>query len=251
MRTAIIPQPVLSVLSRCTTADSKLFLPPGQLDRKMYVDVNKVLEAAGGKWTRGAKAHVFAEPAAEILDNLILTGAYEKSARDAFDYFPTPTAIVEILLRKADLTAGMRVLEPSAGRGAIARPCRALGCLVECCEIAGENARALTDEGFAVVAKDFIEFEPSPGALYDRVLMNPPFSRRRDVKHVTQALRFLKPGGRLVAIMSAGVTFREDRLGVEFRSLLEERRGTLDRLPEGSFKESGTMVNACIVTMEG
>ena len=29
------------------------------LDRKLYVEVNSALAAIGGKWVRGAKAHVF------------------------------------------------------------------------------------------------------------------------------------------------------------------------------------------------
>ena len=40
-----------------------------QLDRKLYVRTNEVLEAAGGKWSRRAKIHEFAsnvDPSARI-----------------------------------------------------------------------------------------------------------------------------------------------------------------------------------------
>ena len=41
--------------------------------------------------------------------------------------------------------------------------------------------------------------------------MNPPFDRLQDVRHVTHAFSLLAPGGRLVAVMAEGVTYREDR----------------------------------------
>jgi 16S rRNA G1207 methylase RsmC len=36
--------------------------------------------------------------------------------------------------------------------------------------------------------------------------MNPPFARQADIHHVNHALKFLKPDGLLVSVMSAGVT---------------------------------------------
>jgi hypothetical protein len=50
-----IEQAVIAVLARCETNDNTLYLPFGQLDRKLYVAVNKALEAIGGKWNRSAK----------------------------------------------------------------------------------------------------------------------------------------------------------------------------------------------------
>jgi 16S rRNA G1207 methylase RsmC len=87
--------------------------------------------------------------------------------------------------------------------------------------------------------------------LFDRIVMNPPFADQQDIRHVRHALGFLKPGGRLVAIMSAGVTFREDRLAREFRALVEDRGGTIEELPADAFKASGTGVLAVLVTIDG
>jgi hypothetical protein len=64
-------------------------------------------------------------------------------------------------------------------------------------------------------------------------------------------LRFLKPDGRLVAIMSAGVSFRQDKRTTAFRKLVEERGGMIEPLPEDSFKESGTSVNTVLVVVDG
>src|SRR4030042_4964611 len=101
--------------------------------------------------------------------------------------------------------------------------------------------------GLKIIQADFLSVEPKP--LYDRVVMNPPFEMQQDIDHVMHAWKFLKPGGRLVSIMSSGVLFRENKKTSEFRNHIDEF-GNMERLPEGSFKESGTMVNTCIVVLD-
>jgi 16S rRNA G1207 methylase RsmC len=110
------------------------------------------------------------------------------------------------------------------------------------------NAKYLREEGYQVEEADFMTVPQRQD--FDRVLMNPPFSKGQDVKHVTHALGFLKPGGRLVAIMGAGVTFRQDKRTTDFRELVQSMGGTIEPLPEGSFKSSGTMVNTVIVVID-
>jgi 16S rRNA A1518/A1519 N6-dimethyltransferase RsmA/KsgA/DIM1 with predicted DNA glycosylase/AP lyase activity len=140
----------------------------------------------------------------------------------------------------ADVQPGMSVLEPSAGEGALARPIQARSALVWCIEIDDKRAAKLP----AAFVGDFLQVEPHQA--YDRVVMNPPFAKRADIHHVTHARKFLKPDGKLVAIMSAGVAFREDALAREFREQCE----TIEPLPDGAFKESGTGVRTVVVTMK-
>ena len=89
----------------------------------------------------------------------------------------------------------------------------------------------------------------SPDAIYDRVVMNPPFAKQADIKHILHALKFLKSDGLLVSVMAAGVLFRDNRLTTDFRDLINERGGNIEELPDGAFKESGTMVRTVIVTI--
>lgn len=246
-----IEKDVLAVLSAAAVSGNALTLT-GQLDRKLYERTNKVLEAAGGKWQRKAKAHVFETDATDRIDQIILTGEVEVP-KDEFNFFPSPPAVVERLLALADIRPGMTVLEPSAGTGAIAWPCAATGALVDCYEIQQGNAFALAmgaphPLGRTAVA-DFLTVVPE--RAYDRVVMNPPFLRQADIKHVLHALRFLKPDGRLVAVMSAGVTFRSDFRASTFRSMVEACGGRIEALPEGSFKASGTSVNTVLVVIPG
>ena len=244
-----VPTDVLTVLDRAETEGPALRLV-GQLDRKLYTDTNKVLEAAGGKWNRAKKAHLFDGDAADAIESVILTGEVV-SKKQEFGYFPTPVAIVDQLIDLARIKPGMTVLEPSAGRGAIAGPIAALGAHVDCIEIQRDNALAISDAniGRDLAVADFLTVEPH--AEYDRVVMNPPFARQADIAHVQHALAFLKPGGRLVAVMSNGVTFRGNKTTTAFRELFLDNGGYFLDLPDDAFKESGTGVRTVIAVWAG
>jgi predicted RNA methylase len=238
---------VLTILDRSTISGNALHLPNVRLDRKLYETVNKVLVAAGGKWNRKAQAHLFDGDAAAAIEPVILTGQVV-DARQEYGYFPTPPPIVEQMILHAGVWTGAEVLEPSAGRGAIAGPLAARGAIVDCIELLPKNADVITGGGYAreVTVGDFLTVDPS--AAYDLVLMNPPFARQADITHVRHALRFLRPDdGLLVAIMSAGVQFREN--AQSFRDLVHDRRGDIEALPDDSFKESGTGVRTVLVTI--
>ena len=94
---------------------------------------------------------------------------------------------------------------------------------------------------------DFLNIQPD--ASYDRIVMNPPFAEQDDIRHVMHAFGFLRRNGRLVAIMSAGILFRANKLTTAFRDFVADRGGAIEPLPEGSFRSSGTAVNTCVVTI--
>ncbi|UNY40533.1 methyltransferase [Pararheinheimera phage vB_PsoM_KLER1-1] len=238
-----VSQDVLQVLSAADISGNALKLT-GALDRNLYAKTNKVLEAAGGKWNTKAKAHIFAGDAQDRIEQVILTGSIE-ILKDDFEYFPTPPAVVSFLMELADVKIGMLCLEPSAGRAAIADAVKENGGEVRTVELNAANAEYLRSSGYTVTQADFLTVEPVQE--YDRVVMNPPFSKQQDIKHVLHALKFLKPGGLLVAVMASSVSFRENKLTTDFRSLVAANGGSIDSLPEGSFKASGTMVNAVVV----
>lgn len=78
---------------------------------------------------------------------------------------------------------------------------------------------------------------------YDRIIMNPPFSNRRDAEHVKHAYSLLRPGGRIVAIMGEGVFFGQDKKAQAFRDWLEEVGGTSEKLEDGTFLDPSLPVN--------
>ncbi len=170
-----------------------------------------------------------------------------------FGFFPTPKPVAERVLEAAQLyrsenDAPYRCLEPSAGTGILACGMAEPGHVVDVIELQPELVQELELYNFNnVLCADFLKVQPSP--VYDRIVMNPPFDRGRDIDHVRHAWDFLKPGGVLVAIMSAGTEFRGDKKSVAFRKLVERVRGQSQDLPPGSFADSGTFVNALYVKL--
>jgi len=255
MRTSQLSEEVLAILSSAKVEGNVVKLTCGNLSvskegRKLYLEVNKALEAIGGKWNRKAQGHVFASDPEETLDNAILTGEVTPPSKNG--YFPTPKAIVMKLCDLADIQPGQTVLEPSAGQGAISTELYHRGAKVFACELLEANRKVLLGDGMPSISlfsePDFMKLETSQ--TFDRVCMNPPFEKRQDVIHVRKAFDMLVPGGKLASVMSAGVKFRDDRIGREFRDFVQSQNGRIIDLPEGSFKESGTGVNTVIVVMD-
>ncbi len=238
-----IDEATLAILSRVTIEGNAIFLTCGQLDKKQYQSVNEVIENIGGKWDRKTKSHLFTDDPTDNLEQVLLTGEITQPKK--YGYFPTPPGLAQKIIDLAGIETDHLVLEPSAGQGHIAGwvPKSAV---VHCIELLTVNAEELEKKGLKVIAYDFMLTQPEP--VYDRIVMNPPFERQQDIDHVQHAWKFLKQKGRLVSIMSAGVLFRENKKTTEFRAMVEDY-GTIERLPEGSFKESGTQVNTCLVVM--
>jgi hypothetical protein len=178
----------------------------------------------------------------------------EKVMRDLYpgqfppDYFPTPRDVVDIMLDYADAEDGMTFGEFSAGSGHIVAVIRELfpQSQIEIVEISGLLCKALEAQGFGVLQADFLEMSPQQmvtgdGFGLDRIVINPPFGCDgvgTDIKHVRHAFNFLKPGGRLVSLMSDGVFYRGDNAAQEFRAWLESMDGADFELPEGAFLNS-------------
>lgn len=192
------------------------------------------------------QAHLFEGDASEIMDAIILTGKVT-CKKSELGYFPTPKNIVRRLIELADVMPHMSILEPSAGQGAIAQELAKIAADVCCYEIDGGNVVVLLKKEITSATRDFLSVEPSP--TFDRVVMNPPFTKQMDILHVLHAYKFLKPGGRLVSVMASGVEFRSNKLTTDFRQFIISHNGGIEALPEGSFLESGTGVNTVIVTI--
>ena len=245
-----IDHDVMNVLAAARLDGDALTLT-GQLDRTLYGRTNAVIEAAGGKWSRRDKAHIFAGEAAMALEQVFATG--EITTSKELGFFETQGAALDMLITAARIERGMTVLEPSAGAGAIAQRARSLGAKLYCIEIDPARARLLEAAQFEpVICGDFLQM--AQVAEFDRVSMNPPFAvpsdRRADLAHVRHAFGFLKPGGRLAAIMSAGISFRQDGISAAFRAWADARHAEWTLLPAGAFKASGTGVDTVLLTLD-
>lgn len=218
-----------------------------QLDRKLYLEVAKAIEALGGKWNRKAKAHVFEYDASNMIEDAIATGAVT-NLRDLYQFFPTPAPVAKQLVELADVRRGQRVLEPSAGTGAIVEHIIAAGVSPDCCELWDRNRETLL-ERFEIecVSGDFLQHTGE----YDRIVANPPFSQLQDVVHVEHMIKLLAPGGKLASVMSPRWEFAATGKAAAFKQWLKSspHLWTWDELPEGAFKPSGTNVRAGILRL--
>lgn len=170
------------------------------------------------------------------------------------DFFPTSKEVAADLAERLDVKPGMSVLEPSAGSGRLIDAVKETepNAKIEAVEMSSKLRELLNARGDNVVEHDFMDL--GKDKLYDRILMNPPFSNSLDIEHVMKAYEHLKPGGKLIAIMGEGAFFRSDKKASGFREWLDEVNGTSEKLPEGSFNHNDmvqrTGVNSRVVEID-
>lgn len=241
-----VNETVRDILAECTVEGNLLKLPDRQLDRKTYTDVNKVLEGLGGKWERKLKGHLFDSSPEAALEEVILSGEYTNSKKE-FQFFETPTELASKLCDMAEITSDCTVLEPSVGKGRIADEImKRRSAKLYCFEINKDMEKYLEDKPYAVYYEDFLNLSKEYD-IPDRIVMNPPFSKQQDIDHVYKAFDCLKPGGILVSVMSTSHTYRTNQKSELFREFLVQTGAETEFLPQGTFKESGTMANTCVI----
>jgi phospholipid N-methyltransferase len=166
--------------------------------------------------------------------------------------FPTPSGIARKMVKYAELVDGVQILEPSAGTGSIVKAIfdyYSGPVSVQAIEISSELCQRLpgTFEGreerhaLGVDHADFLTWEKPHPSMFGRVIMNPPFERGADIKHIKHALTFLQEGGRLVALCANGPKQQRE---------LQPLATHWEDLPPGSFKEQGTNVNVALVVID-
>ena len=168
--------------------------------------------------------------------------------------FPTPPELAARMVEAADIRPGDRWLEPSAGTGRLVDAVAAVVPLEQLETVLVEVNHGLSESlakrmpAAWTLRADFLEIGSDELQRFDVILMNPPFSGGADVQHITRALWLLAPGGRLVAVASAGLLFRQDRATRHLREHIARMGGTIEELPPGTFESSGTGVNTVLVT---
>jgi hypothetical protein len=220
-----------------------------QLDRKLYLKVDEALKACGGKWNRKEQAHVFGEDAEPIVDAAVNAGEVRTAKDDGF--FPTPPDLARRLVALAEVGPRHFALEPSAGEGSIVKALLDEGAYVVAVEVDRKRADALPSHpNVKLHVRDFMTYEN--GKFFDRVVRNPLFCKvglGDHLDHVKRAHSLLASRGVLVSVLPSSIEFREDSRHREFRAWYEALGGVAGRLPECSFKASGTNVSTVVLRM--
>jgi phospholipid N-methyltransferase len=155
------------------------------------------------------------------------------------DFFPTPDIIIERMVDLAGIEENESVLEPSAGMGNMLEflPDRTIA-VEQNFSLFTYLKRVRPDH--TVLQDDFLALNGNLGK-FDKIVMNPPFSRGADIKHIKHALAHLNEGGKLVALCANGP--RQAKELMPLADLWED-------LPAGSFKEAGTGVNVALLVIQ-
>lgn len=172
----------------------------------------------------------------------------------ASQLFQTPAALAARMVELAEPRPGLAWLEPSAGLGRILRPILATDPgHVHANEIDAKLAGELFREfpTVSLTQRDFLDIPPTreggagllvkpfPGSppFFDRIVMNPPFTMRSDIRHIEHALKFLASDGVLVGLCLA-THHRE--------TALRSRCDHWETIPSGTFRKEGTNVETIL-----
>lgn len=175
-----------------------------------------------------------------------------RDQREGVDYFATPEPVGLKMVEWAGIKPGDKVLEPSAGHGAIARffPERTEVTMVEPSLNLSQRA-ALANGGARIVNQRFEDFNRTN--KYDAIVMNPPYGMggKTAYEHLEKATQHLREGGRIVALLPRGGL--ADRRLVDFMPMAEENGIHLVAdiaMPSVTFERAGTKVNSRVLVLE-
>jgi hypothetical protein len=127
-----------------------------------------------------------------------------KSA-EGTDYYATPEPVGLVMTRLADAREGEKMLEPSAGHGAIARWFRTDAERTAIEPSSELNSRlALVFQDGDIKRQTFEDLNIVN--KYDAIVMNPPFGTggKTAIEHLEKAFNHLRDGGRVVALIPEG-----------------------------------------------
>lgn len=152
-------------------------------------------------------------------------------------FFPTPDWLADRMADCLNVHEGDEVLEPSAGMGSLADAVKRKHgdhtnlTLVETNHTLCEYLRGVGYE------PHFADILDARGEV-DHVIMNPPYETGQDMDHTRHCFELLRPGGRIVTLISPAFRYRKDKRARAFREWIESNRTILmhEETIENAFK---------------
>lgn len=183
-------------------------------------------------------------------------------AAEGIDYFATPEPVGEKMVEWLDAKPGDKMLEPSAGHGAISRWFSedTQNTIIEPSSELGPEAQMVTPD--ANYINDRFENHNIVNK-YDGIAMNPPFGTggKTAVEHIAKAYKHLSDGGRMIAILPEGPA-ADKRFNKWFDGAKDDKgkwkvkppKGAIlvrdIKLPAVTFERAGTKVRTHMVVVE-
>lgn len=253
---------VIDHLRACTVLSLSIQLPEYQIPASDFPKVKRAIEGIGGVWNRKAQAFGFDAPPEPLFERICQGEEInlERSFRKRTQFFETPEEVIESMFQFVGVDRDARVLEPSAGRGALIKALKRLEPhhegFIDYCEMEADhraNIEILAEENgwnnLRCVGWDFLE-HPKPKQGYHLILANPPFSKDQDIKHFYHMYDMLEPGGRMVVVMSVSWLKSSRPVHREFRDWLGYFFHDVVEMPANAFHKSGTSVRTCVVRLD-
>lgn len=210
-------------------------------------------EGKGGKAADAAMAKLLTpwDLAKSLYFGTKKYGKGRSADREGVDYFATPEPVGMKMVQLADIRPGEKVLEPSAGHGAIARwfPENTESRAIEPSE--GLSSRMALHFVGDIVSSRFEDHNTIN--KYDAIVMNPPYGvgGKAAAEHVEKALKHLRPWGRVVALIPTGpaadkrfdaLLYGDDNKDIHLAANI--------KMPSVTFERAGTSVSTRIIVLE-
>lgn len=180
-------------------------------DKATMAEVVRVMQAIGGVWSED-KLWQFDFDPTDVIGEIVCSGCIPD--HKSHQFYPTPEklAVMAVEWAAEGSEPDMHWLEPSAGTGGLADHVPE-DAYLQCYEISELHCKVLEAKGYqaagrrAVACLDFLKLAADyRGDGYHRIVMNPPFSEGRWLAHLEGAVKMLRKGGRLVAVLPASAS---------------------------------------------
>lgn len=255
---------VREVLAAAAVDSRTVRLAAKELPRPVWEALHALLTGMGATGgSRKGQPYRFEIDRSAELRAFIVGGPAPRHERTTKGWVPTPDALAaDVIGRFAQLASVPekgRMLEPSAGQGALIRAVVAVRPDLDVTAVEPVDERAAQLEQIEQAAglvyhgtfEDYEKYHHQTWIKpYDLIVMNPPYSMPKRpnvwIEHVKLAWSLLADGGRLVAIVPCSST---GELNAKALPLLKTMGAgvVVEQLPDGSFTASGTGVSTCVI----
>lgn len=246
--------------------DGSFLTFPKMMSKGDYARAKNALAKLGCRWNSQKKTHIFDDAMTnEIWQNILKKEVLPKL--NPLSYFPTPPeGIDHIRLFAQDWIyphTTMRILEPSAGSGAIidmiidllrdneSGELNPSGSVIDAIEVQPHMADILRVkyghlDWVNVICQEFEDYDPVDH--YDVVVMNPPFSNSLYAKHILRASTMTKKKGDMIFVAPRMFKSLSNRGHIKkLQQMMSDGCGYFEEMETTRF--SGTSVSTLVGTV--
>lgn len=221
----------------------------------------------GGHWSEAHKSFVFIKDvsigtikeAIQKANNQIPLSK-EQIERERLQAYFTPSEISKKMQQSAHICDKDIVLDPSAGTGNLVNGLNVPKENIFLVEPNPEFCEFLRRSGYVNVIQSTFEEALDKKVLpnnISKILMNPPFSKQSDLKHILLAYQLLNKGGTLVSIIGKNSLLERDihnQKSTTLENFISTYKSSkfhqIVNLEPASFEESGTICDTCMIVLE-